>query len=95
MKISNKKLKRIIREEVQKVISEQEQYDQATPEHMLDQLLQGIEQYSQDPEVMNALAGEGFSSALAIIRSKIVGGDDPSGDTEEEQGLAGVMEAET
>lgn len=91
MIISSKRLKQIIKEELDSALTDQEQsFDQATPEQMLNQLLKGIEQYSSDPEIIAALGEEGFDKALELIRTKIVGGDQPEGG--EEEGLAGIME---
>lgn len=95
MKIHSKKLKQIIREEVESAISEEE-YDQATPEQMLDQLIQGVQEFSQDPEVLDALGKGGLAGAIAMIRNKIRAGDEPSGDgaPNDGKGLDSVMEKE-
>ena len=95
MDITRKRLKQIIREEVETALTEEE-YDQATPEQMLDQLLKGVHEYSQDPEVLDALGRDGLSGALAMIRSKISGEEEPQGspDVGDEKGLDSVMEKE-
>jgi hypothetical protein len=68
---------------------EKKQPAQITPE-MIKKLLQGVEQFSKDPAVVNALGTDGLAGALDIIRSKIMAGEDPAAG--KEQGLAGVME---
>jgi len=60
-----------------------------TPD-MINDLLKGVEQFAQDPAVINAMGAEGIAGALEIIKSKIMAGEQPS--ASKEQGLAGVME---
>ena len=95
MNITRKRLKQIIREEVESALTEEE-YDDATPEEMLDQLIQGVQEYSQDPEVLDALGREGLSGALAMIRNKISSDEGPTGspDEDDNDGLDSVMEKE-
>ena len=81
----------------QQPVSEQEQEEKEkapakiTPE-MINNLLKGVEQFSQDPAVIDALGSDGLSGALQIIKNKIMAGEEPAAG--EEQGLAGIMEKE-
>ncbi len=68
---------------------EKEQPPKITPD-MINNLLKGVEQFSEDPAVIDAMGKGGLARALQIIKSKIMAGEQPSAG--EEQGLAGVME---
>ena len=41
----------------------------------IEQLLSAVEQFGQDPEVINALGTEGLPGALEIIKNKILGSE--------------------
>lgn len=68
---------------------EQQKKPKITPE-MINDLLKGVEQFSKDPVVVDALGKDGLAGALQVIKSKIMAGEQPAASAE--QGLAGVME---
>jgi len=71
---------------------EKEQKPAAITPDMINDLLKGVEQFSKDPVVIDALGKDGLAGALQIIKSKIMAGEQPAAG--EEQGLAGIMEKE-
>jgi len=80
--------------QAQRVAEEEDQEKKPpkiTPE-MINDLLKGVEQFSKDPVVIDALGKDGLAGALQIIKSKIMAGEQPAAG--EEQGLAGIMEKE-
>ena len=96
MKISIKLLKQIIKEELQIVISEQDEpVIQTTPDQLgqeVDLLLRHLDTYSQDPDVVKALSTVGLPGALQVIRDKLAKGDRP--ETPEDKKLSSIMEKE-
>ena len=80
----------------QKVAEQEEEKKEKSPPKitpdMINDLLKGVEQFSKDPAVIDALGKDGLAGALQIIKSKIMAGEQPAAG--EEQGLAGLMEKE-
>ena len=58
-------------ENTNKPLNEQE----AEQLEAIEQLLSAVEQFGQDPEVINALGTEGLPGALEIIKNKILGSE--------------------
>lgn len=79
----------------QQVAEQEDEEQQEAPKvtsEFINSLLKGVEQFANDPAVINALGKDGIQGALKIIRSKIMADEDPAAG--EEQGLAGIMEKE-
>ena len=76
----------------QQVAEQQEQQAPKLTPQLINQLLQGVEQFSKDPVVIDTLGKHGIEGALKVIRAKIMADEEPA--TGEEEGLAGVMEKE-
>ena len=79
----------------QRVAEQEEEQEKKPPKitpEMINDLLKGVEQFSKDPVVIDALGKDGLAGALQIIKSKIMAGEQPAAG--EEQGLAGIMEKE-
>lgn len=84
----------VLRQAARRKVAEQEEEQEKKPAKitpdMINKLLKGVEQFAQDPAVVDALGNNGLAGALEIIKNKIMAGEDPAAG--EEQGLAGVME---
>ena len=93
MKFTEKEIQQIIREEYRavrleqlakkKTIIEDEEMD------IINKMLSTIEQFGNDPEVIDALGTAGLSGAIKAIKDKILSNQDPGSDSE---GLDSVME---
>ena len=95
MKITKRQLRKLIKEELQMLLHEQEQQFAMTPTAMnleIDQLLLGLQRFKDDPEVMDALAKGGLEGVLVVLRDKIMKGELPI--PPENTGSDSIMEKE-
>ena len=101
MKITRKELLQIIKEECEAVTLERlaAKKQQAKNKRIVEdkkmdiinKMLAAIEQFSNDPEVIDAMGADGLSGALQTIKDKILSNQDAEQDS---GGLDSVMEKE-
>ena len=101
MKITRKELLQIIKEECEAVtlerlaVKKQQAKNKRIVEDkkmdIINKMLAAIEQFSNDPEVIDAMGADGLSGALQTIKDKILSKQDAEQDS---GGLDSVMEKE-
>ena len=101
MKITRKELLQIIKEECEAVtlerlaVKKQQAKNKRIVEDkkmdIINKMLAAIEQFSNDPEVIDAMGADGLSGALQTIKDKILSNQDAEQDS---GGLDSVMEKE-